>query len=179
MKLLRFFKPKKLVGQKGELYNQFYYTSYHKKNPLSQQKLFQLSSSLELSVNQPWACNDLWNQVMPSVFSLIEILRKYSEYLVTTTASMIEFHHSDKNARNPKNSSTMYRIAACDNLHDNYVQLNDVLLDKPLYNCINIQPYLPFDVMKRYRYIKELQLMFSIGVYRYHQGNYLGTINFI
>jgi hypothetical protein len=86
---------------------------------------------------------------MPSIFSLIEILRKYSEYLVTTTANMIKLHHSDENAYNPENSSTMYRIATCDNLHENYIQLNDVLLDKPLYNCINIQPYLPINIMKR------------------------------
>jgi len=52
---------------------------------MSQQKLAQLSSSLELSINQPWACNDLWNHVMPEILSLVEILRKYSEYLVTTT----------------------------------------------------------------------------------------------
>lgn len=43
----------------GELYNKFFHTGHHRKNPLSQQNLAQLSSSLELSISQPWACNDL------------------------------------------------------------------------------------------------------------------------
>lgn len=106
--------------------------------------------------------------MIPSIFSLIEILRKYLEYLVTTTASMNKLHHSDENAQNPENSSTMYRIVACEygSLRENYIQLNDVLIEKPLYRYIDIQPYLPIDIMKRYRFLKELQLTFPIGVYR-------------
>ena len=62
----------------------------------------------------------------------------------------------------------MYRIAACNNnnLSENYIQLNDTLLEKQFYEYIDIQPYLPNDVMKRYRFIKNLQLIFPIGVYR-------------
>lgn len=72
-----------------------------------------------------------------------------------------------------------------------------------MYEYIDIKQYLPIDIMKRYRFIKELQLTFLIGVYRsvlvfdikkfftkyiindgilffrYHQGNYLGTINYV
>ena len=105
---------------------------------------------------------------MPAIFSLIEILRKYSEYLVTTNASMNKLHNGDESVRNPENSSTMYRISACDwdSLNENYIQLNDALLEKPSYEYINIQSYLPTDVMKRYRFIKELQLTFPIGIYR-------------
>ena len=45
--------------QDGEVYNKYYYTSHHKKNPLLQQKLSQLLSSLELSNSQPWVSNDI------------------------------------------------------------------------------------------------------------------------
>ena len=88
--------------QGDEIYNKFYNTSHHRKNPLSHQKLAQLSSSLELSISQPWACDDMWNQVIPAIVSLIEIMRKYSEYLVTTNASMNKLHHNDKNTRGLK-----------------------------------------------------------------------------
>ncbi|GBB89851.1 hypothetical protein RclHR1_01670002 [Rhizophagus clarus] len=154
---------------------------HHRKNPLSHQKLDQLSKSLELSISQPWACDDLWSQVMPAVFSLIEILRKYSEYLVATNNSMNNLHHSDKSARSPENNSVMYRISACgcNSLNENYIQLDNILFEKQFYEYIDIQPYLPNDVIKRYRFIKDLQLTFPIGVYRYHQGNYLGTINYV
>lgn len=154
--------------QDGGSYNKFYYTSHHKKNLMLQQKLVQLSSSLELFINQPWVCNDLWNQVMPEILFLVEILRKYSEYLVTTTASMSKLHHSNESARNSENSSTIYQIPACkcDSLHENYIQLNDAILEKQVYRYIDIQPYLPINIMKRYWFIKELQLTFPIGIYR-------------
>ncbi|POG65288.1 hypothetical protein GLOIN_2v1483257 [Rhizophagus irregularis DAOM 181602=DAOM 197198] len=75
----------------------------------------------------------------------------------------------------------MYRISACgcNSLNENYIQLDNILFEKQFYEYIDIQPYLPNDVVKRYRFIKDLQLMFPIGVYRYHQGNYLGTINYV
>ncbi|CAI2183915.1 10802_t:CDS:1, partial [Funneliformis geosporum] len=65
---------------------------------------------------------------------------KYSEYLVTTNASMNRLHNSDKSARNPKNSSTIYRIATCewDSLNENYIQLNNTLLKKSIYEYIDI-----------------------------------------
>ena len=105
---------------------------------------------------------------MPNAFSLIEILKKYSEYLVATNTSMNNIHHSDKSAYSPENNSTMYQISACEynNLNDNYIQLNDVLRERPFYEYIDIRPYLPNDIMKRYRFIKDLQLTFPIGIYR-------------
>ncbi|PKY45873.1 hypothetical protein RhiirA4_518109 [Rhizophagus irregularis] len=35
------------------------------------------------------------------------------------------------------------------------------------------------NIMKRYRYLKNLQLTCPIGIYRYAQGNYLGTITYV
>ena len=62
----------------------------------------------------------------------------------------------------------MYQISACkyDDLNEIYSQLNDILFEKYFYKYIDIKPYLPTDVMKRYRFIKELQLTFLIEVYR-------------
>ncbi|CAB5380454.1 unnamed protein product [Rhizophagus irregularis] len=114
--------------------------SHHKKNPLSQQKLVYLSSSLELSVSQPWANNDVWNQVIPATLSLIEILKKYAEYLTIITTNMNILHYSDGSARNSENDCTMYRIIACknENLNDIYSQLNDVLLEKQIFRSDQI-----------------------------------------
>ncbi|CAG8801186.1 24546_t:CDS:1, partial [Dentiscutata erythropus] len=150
-----------------ESYNNYYYTSYHKKNQLSQQKLTHLSSSLELSISQPWASGDIWNKVMLAVLSLIEVLKNYSNYLIATTTSMNELHYSDKSACSFQNDSIMYRIGACEHnkLKDNYIELDDFLFEKQIYKHANIQQFLPIDVMKRYRFIKELQLIFSISVY--------------
>lgn len=124
--------------------------------------------------------------MIPAIVSLIEIMRKYSEYLVATNNSMNKLHHSDKSsARSPENSSTMYRIAACENnnLSENYIRLNDVLFEKHYYEYINIQSYLLNDIMKRYRFIKNLQLTFPIGIYRlvfiYYITNFLVILSLI
>ncbi|CAB4434283.1 unnamed protein product [Rhizophagus irregularis] len=79
--------------QDGETYNQYYHSSHHKKIQLSQYKLLQLSSSLGLSISQPWASNDIWNQVVPAILSLIGILKKYVQYLNEATIIMTKHHH--------------------------------------------------------------------------------------
>ncbi|CAG8806197.1 6164_t:CDS:2 [Gigaspora margarita] len=101
---------------------------------LSQQKLAHLSSSFEISISQPWASSNRWNQVIPAVLSLIEILKKYSDYLIATIASMNELHHSNESAR----------ISACEphQLKDEYVQLDNLLSEKSFYKHIEIQQYL-------------------------------------
>jgi hypothetical protein len=136
--------------QDGETYNKYYHSSHHRKIQLSQQKLLQLLSSLELSISQPWASNDTWDQVVAAIFSLIGILKKYAQYLNEATTIMTKHHHSDESAHSPENNCTMYRIAACkhDNLKDKYRQLNNFLFEKQFYEYVNIQQYLPNDVMK-------------------------------
>ncbi|CAG8514940.1 862_t:CDS:2 [Racocetra fulgida] len=124
--------------QDSKSYNEYYHTSHHKKNLLSQQKLAHLSSSLKISISQPWASSNRWNQVMPAVLSFIEILKKYSNYLIATTSSMNELHYSNESAHSPGNNSTMYRVSACKlhKLKDNYVQLDDLLFEKSVYEHI-------------------------------------------
>ncbi|CAG8694761.1 4116_t:CDS:2, partial [Scutellospora calospora] len=127
--------------------------SYHLPALFAQLKTYQDSKSyddsLEISISQPWASSDRWNQVMPAVLSLIEILKKYSDYLIATTASMNELHHSNESARSPGNNSTMYRVSACEphQLKDEYVQLDDLLSEKSFYEHIEIQQYLPDDAI--------------------------------
>ncbi|RIB08543.1 hypothetical protein C2G38_2211423 [Gigaspora rosea] len=154
--------------QNGKSYDEFYYTSHHKKRQLSQQRLAHLSSSLEISISQPWAISDRWCQVIPEVLSLIEILKKYSYYLITTTASMNELHYSNESARSPGNNSTMYQVSACEphQLKDEYTQLDDLLSEKSFYEHVEIQQYLPNDAIDRYKFMKELQLTYPIGIYR-------------
>uniref|UniRef100_U9UMW3 Uncharacterized protein n=1 Tax=Rhizophagus irregularis (strain DAOM 181602 / DAOM 197198 / MUCL 43194) TaxID=747089 RepID=U9UMW3_RHIID len=55
-------------------YNLAYYTSHHKKEPISHQKLNLLIESLELSIGQSWVNNSEWNNTIPAIISLIEIM---------------------------------------------------------------------------------------------------------
>ncbi|CAG8677076.1 10696_t:CDS:2, partial [Dentiscutata heterogama] len=52
-----------------------------------------------------------------------------------------------------------------DKLKDDYIELDNYLFEKPFYEHFDIQQFLPKNVMKWYRFIKELQLTFPIGVY--------------
>ncbi|CAG8735235.1 25574_t:CDS:2, partial [Gigaspora rosea] len=47
-------------------------------------------------------------------------------------------------------------------LKDEYVQLYNLLSEKSFYEYIEIQQYLPDDAINQYKFIKELQLTFSI-----------------
>ncbi|CAG8762842.1 26354_t:CDS:2, partial [Racocetra persica] len=78
---------------------------------------------------------------------------------------MNELHHSNESARSPENNSTMYRVAACEpyQLKDEYIQLDDLLLEKSVYEHVEIQQYLPNNAIDRYRFMKEVQLIFPIG----------------
>ncbi|CAB4374379.1 unnamed protein product [Rhizophagus irregularis] len=55
-------------------YNLAYYTSHHKKEPTSHQKLNLLIESLELSIGQSWVNNSKWNNTISAIISLIEIM---------------------------------------------------------------------------------------------------------
>ncbi|GBC33251.2 hypothetical protein GLOIN_2v1885121 [Rhizophagus irregularis DAOM 181602=DAOM 197198] len=70
-------------------------------------------------------------------------------------------------------------IEACNQSDSIYDDLNFVISNLENYKYINIERYLPEPGMKRYRFIKNLELIFPIGFYQYHAGNYLGTTTFI
>ncbi|PKC15019.1 hypothetical protein RhiirA5_408735 [Rhizophagus irregularis] len=162
-------------------YNLAYRTTHHKKEPISHQKLDLLIKSLELLIGQPWVNDNEWNNIIPAIIALVDMMRKYSEHLVKSKTIMATIHHNDESTRNPTNNSRMFRVLGCkeNDLNEQYQELNDVILQCGFYQYMDVYSYLPIDIMKRYRYLKHLQLTCSIGIYRYAQGNYLGTITYI
>lgn len=149
-------------------YNLAYHTSHHKKEPISHQKLDLLIKSLEISIGQPWVNDNEWNNITSAIIALVEMMRKYSEHLVKSNTIMTAIHHSDGPARNPANDARMFHVLGCkeDNLNEQYQELNDAILQCGFYHYIDVYSYLPIDVMKRYRYLKNLQLTCPIGIYR-------------
>jgi len=59
------------------------------------------------------------------------------------------------------------------------IKNSDFLLEKDNYEFFDLEEYMPHDTIQKYNYIKNLQLNVPATIYRYHQGNYLGTINYI
>ncbi|PKY33751.1 hypothetical protein RhiirB3_395051, partial [Rhizophagus irregularis] len=160
-------------------YNNFYHTGHHKKEQLSHEKLEQLVKSLELSVEQPWASKDKWMDFINQVILLIEKIKKYANYLREVNKNMNVLHNSDFSACNPGCDLKVYTIEASDNIHYKYQELSDFLFEKDNYKFFDLEEFTPHDIIQKYNYIKNLQLNVPVTIYQYHQGNYLGTINYI
>jgi hypothetical protein len=163
-------------------YNQFYHHGKHKKEKLSHAKLEELVQSLSISVTQPWACSKVWEPIIQEVLELIQVVKKYSHYLNIANERMQEIHHSDVSARDPTVDLKVYTINSTMlsmHMERRYGELSEFLRSKEDYEYVNLESFLPDDVFKRHTYIKELQFDVAVTIYRYHQGNYLGTLNYI
>ncbi|CAB4420652.1 unnamed protein product [Rhizophagus irregularis] len=160
-------------------YNQFYHHGKHKKEKLSHAKLEELVQSLSISVTQPWACSKVWEPIIQEVLELIQVVKKYSHYLNIANERMQEIHHSDVPARDPTVDLKVYTINSTMHMERRYGELSEFLRSKEDYEYVNLESFLPDDVFKRHTYIKELQFDVAVTIYRYHQGNYLGTLNYI
>ncbi len=142
-------------------------------------KLEQLASSLELSALQPWAISEQWKNIIEETFILTSSMQKYASKLEKINNAMKIIHLSDTPARHPANDLKVYTIDSCRTIDTQYQQIQDHLSNIGNYTEVNLESFLPEDAIKRYRYIKDLQIQFPVTLYRYYQGNYLGTINYI
>ncbi|POG72960.1 hypothetical protein GLOIN_2v1773072 [Rhizophagus irregularis DAOM 181602=DAOM 197198] len=165
--------------QCNENYNKFYFTGHHKKEQLSREKIEQLVKSLESSIEQPWASKDKWMDFIIQVLLLIESIKKYISYLQEVNQKMNTIHYSDVSTRNPGCDLKVYTIEVSDSIHSKYEELSNFLLEKDSYEFFDLDEYTPYDVIQKYNYIKNLPLNVPVTIYRYYQGNYLGTVNYI
>jgi len=70
---------------------------------------------------------------------------------------MHEIHYSDALARDPSVNLKVYTIdVSFDNIKKVYEELSNILRFKDEYEFMNMEHYLPKDVLKRYDYIKNL-----------------------
>lgn len=172
------FKELNLYQRDGN-YNTFYYTGHHKKEQLQREKLERLIKSLELSIGQPWTSEIKWTDFILKVFELTSIIGKYAKYLQKVNNEANVCHINNLAARNPSQDLQVYTIKGVLEINVKYQELSDFLFDKNYYEFFDLEEYVPTDLMQKYRYIKDLQLNFPVIIYRYHQGNYFGTLNYI
>ncbi|CAB4406022.1 unnamed protein product [Rhizophagus irregularis] len=169
-----------LTYEQNQSYNQYYSVTHHKHEEVSHEKLDKLIKSFELSLAQPWTQDTLWALLIEDLYSkLIEMVKKYMVYLEQVNNSMNKLHKSLEPARNGIENIMVKIIEACNQSDSIYDDLNFAISNLEDYKYINIERYLPEPGMKRHRFIKNLELIFPIGFYQYHAGNYLGTTTFI
>lgn len=173
------FKQLKTYKQ-GRTYNEYYHTSKHKKQQLSKAGLESIIVALNLSLEQTWVTSSVWENVISSVFELVECIQKYATYLEEVNTEMNILHYNDTPARNGVENIELYTIEASKSpILSKYTELDKALQQENYYIYIDLDQYLPLLTNQKYVFIKELCLSFPISIYRYHHGNYLGTKNFI
>ena len=155
--------------QHNDVFNKFYHTSHHKKSSLAQDELLHLAHSIELSLGEPWAINDIWKDIASEILELPSMMRKYCDHLQKTNNNMKLLHQSNTPARTPSENCTMCSIAPClaKELDKIYEPLYQVLLNTLPYEYIDLNLFAPQDPLKKFNYIKNLRISLHIGLYRY------------
>ncbi|CAB5356940.1 unnamed protein product [Rhizophagus irregularis] len=59
------------------------------------------ANSIELSLAEPWASKDSWQEVVLNVFELTSMMKKYFDHLDNTNNNMKALHESENPAREP------------------------------------------------------------------------------
>ena len=135
-----------------------------------------LVQSLLISVTQPCAYSKIWEPIIQEVLELIQVVKKYFYFLNKANERIQEIHYNDVSARDPTVDLKVYTINSTIHMKRKYAKLSEFLKNKEDYEYVNLDSD---DVFKRHIYIKELQLDVTVTIYQYHQGNYLGTLNYI
>ena len=138
-------------------YNHFYFEGKHKKHQLAHNTLVDLTSSLNLSLSAPWVYEIIWESIIEQILALTKIVDQYANFLKKANERMHKIHHSSTSARDPSVNLKVYTIdVSFDNIKKVYEELSNILRFKDEYEFMNMEHYLPKDVLKRYDYIKNL-----------------------
>ncbi|GBC03424.1 hypothetical protein RclHR1_05110007 [Rhizophagus clarus] len=105
-------------------------------------------------------------------------MQKYASNLEQINKAIKQIHLSDTPACHPANDLKVYMIDSCQKIDVQYKQLQDHLSNADYYTEVDLESFLPKNAIQ-YHFIKNLQIQFPVTLYRYYQGNYLSTINYI
>ncbi|CAG8744685.1 21346_t:CDS:1 [Rhizophagus irregularis] len=156
------------VYQQNGVYNEYYQRMKKKKSQLTRLELFQLANSIELSLAEPWASKDFWQEVVLNVFELTSMMKKYFDHLDNTNNNMKALHESENPAREPSTNCNVRLISKCDEreIDSRYHSLDSDLTNRELFDFIDLNLYVPDDPIKKHDFIHNIQLSVLTGLYR-------------
>src|SRR4051812_32561384 len=129
-------------------YNQFFNTTKHKKIEVTQEKLTNLVTSLDLCLVQPWASKDEWNNVILSILEFSQMIYKYIEYLKRVNTEMEKVHSSTTFVRDGINNISVQTVDWCEKeINSIYNKLESLLQEKEYYEFVDMKLYLPISVI--------------------------------
>jgi hypothetical protein len=139
-----------------------------KKSQLTCLELFQLANSIELSLAEPWASKDSWQEIVSAVFELTSMMKKYFDHLESTNNHMKTLHGSENPAREPSTNCNVRLISKCNegNIDSRYHSLDSDLTNRELFDFVDLNLYVLDDPIKKHNFIRDIQLSVPTGLYR-------------
>ncbi|CAG8725764.1 3607_t:CDS:1, partial [Dentiscutata heterogama] len=127
----------------GSIYNTYYFKTYQKKEKLSCQKLLEHCKSIEYSASEIWASKKCWLEIIPEVFNLAIMMRKYAEHSQKSLQLTNNAHYSTELVRTPSKHCKLKIILDNLKIDSKYDELEKNLANRELYNFIKIFKFLP------------------------------------
>lgn len=161
--------------------NTYYKNGSHHKTTLRHKELEIHADKLEECILEPWASKLCWDQVVTASLDLCSVARTYANYLETVNQHMQRIQSASAPARNPESNSNLEIRSSCaaNAIKEIYLPIAEHVRNTNEYDVISIEEFLPDIKEKRFFYLSNLTIDSTIMLYRYHHGNYLGTLNFI
>ncbi|CAG8688872.1 22961_t:CDS:2, partial [Gigaspora rosea] len=161
--------------------NSYYKNRTHHKTTLRRKELEFCADKLEECVLQPWASKSCWNEVITATLELCSVARIYANYLESVNQHVQRIQSASIPARSPKENSELEMRSSCaiNTIQEVYFPIAERIRIANEYEIISLEEYLPETKEKRFYYLSIFAIDLTIILYRYHHGNYLGTLNFI
>ncbi|CAG8845624.1 23778_t:CDS:2, partial [Gigaspora margarita] len=165
------------------LYQQgsFYKNGTHHKTTLKRKELEIRADKLEECVLEPWASKPSWNEIITATLELCSVARAYANYLETVNQHVLRIQSSSTPARSPEKNSELEMRSSCtiETMQEIYFPIANRIRAADEYEIVSLEEFLPEIKEKRFYYLLNFAIDSTIILYRYHHGNYLGTLNFI
>ncbi|CAB4475660.1 unnamed protein product [Rhizophagus irregularis] len=133
---------------------------------------------MENSLVQPWASDKKWEQFISEVIQLCEVSRKFIEYLDDVNKRMRIIHNSSVPIRNGIDHIKVLDIDKTLTTNENYNEIIKLMHEKEEFEPTCIDDLIPCNVIQPV-FLENMELPFSVTLYRYYSGNYMGTLNWL
>jgi hypothetical protein len=118
-------------------------------------------------LTEPWASKTSWQEVVSNVFEFTSMIKKYIDHLETTNNNMKCHHESENPVREPSSNCNIRLILEFDEeIDERYLELDSDLTNRELFDFVDLNLYAPSDPIKKYNFIRDIQLSVPAGLYR-------------
>ena len=155
------------------------YNDYKKKKEkpprMSSEDLNFHIQELSGTLMQPWFAVKRFELLRKDVESLVESLDKYKSYL----CEQVKSHQNELTLPPPEENASLITLPGTGGPTSSiYLNLEQKLASEEVYHPVFVNEMAPFDRLERQKGLANVQLPFTIMLYRYAYGNHLGTLTY-